>query len=335
MRHKDWIFLIISGVLIIISGLLLLFNLKLFQLIELNFFKIIGLITIIVGIFLIIFNLRWKIYASPRSTLLLAAALVIFILSSAEFPVKVTGEIEFYALTRDRLTASVIDIKILTLTGNIYVSSSNDPSLVYNISFHKIRVPLLMEESKVIFKNKTSDNVLLIDAYSDMADVYVILGPNVTSIIDLSTNTGNVKLAVDGNVRVDTLRLKSSTGNIEAKLSGVRSLSSVGLSSSIGNVRFEAYLLDLLSDCAVDIRNDVGNVYIEIKVSRNVGCDFKGVTDLGAIKTFLQGFEEIGDLTSKYVHIRSENYEKSRYSITLTAETNIGNIYFYGRVLSS
>lgn len=326
-REENTIYFV-SGILFILSGALIQLNIKLLTLYRINFIKLIGLILIFIGFFSMIFNLKWKVYLTPASASILALSMIIFFLSSVNIPLFVEGEAESYCLAGNNV--SVVNIKISTSTGNIYLKYSENKELLYNITFKKIKIPFFMEESKVSFKNRTINDALFIEAETDFSNVELVISGGKTYLLDLSTSTGNLRINLSGELLIESLTLQTYTGNIILSLKDLE-IYYLKASSNTGNIKLNMEFSKLQSNFTSYIRNRIGSVWVNVEFTSQIGCEFKSETSIGGLTLSIEGFEVV-KRTPSFTHLKSVNFDEAAYTITLNVKNDVGDVRFNGRL---
>ena len=328
--RRDSYFYIVSGILLIVSGISVILGVKLIYL-EINFLKLTGLIFLFIGIIYTVFNLVGRLYISSRAAIVLTVSFIVLLASITQIPLREIEVSESYTATLDEIKASRIRLLMSSTTGNIYVRSDNLGNLAYNLTIYKLRIPLFMEESKVTIINETIEDTFSLDIRTDSADIVIVLNREIPATIDISTGTGNIYVSISDNSQIDLIKVESSTGNVEFSISNPISIRAY-LSLTIGNLNFYSKLIDINSDCRFDIISQIGNIYMTVYVGEKVGCEISAKTDLGAINVLQKGFKAIETISPRSVHIVSENFEKAANRAQFIVESSAGNINIEGIV---
>ena len=89
MIRRDSYLYIVSGILLIASGISAILGIKLIYL-EINFLKLTGLIFLFIGIIYTVFNLVGRLYISSRAAIVLTVSFIVLLASITQIPVSYT-----------------------------------------------------------------------------------------------------------------------------------------------------------------------------------------------------------------------------------------------------
>jgi hypothetical protein len=297
LNENSGFWFLLGGLLLILAGVFALLKIKIYNFHIADF---ICLFLVVVGVTLTILSLL-KFTPNIKGFTVFLIGLIVF--SSVGFGFSASPQtIKIYNFTnKDFQYVNEVNINCEVPAGNIYVLFVTKPDLICSLIFKQSS--FFLPPGRVEFTNKSFGNQLNLNCYADIADVTIIVKPDLKGVIQLKTATGNVYCSLLNTTNLNVLTVETITGNVEVIVD----------------------MENLKENLTITARTITGNIDFKTFLNGKAGCSLKALTKTGNVETNLQDFL-VQLQTLNHYQGKTRNYDKTSTRVNVVLTTITGNI---------